>query len=676
MSTTGTPANSNPITLPSVLHFLNTEWRRFERDRNEWAIERESLLSRTAQLVGEKRALETANADLLQRLALLEYALKRERNIATEEPPVLSAPPPETISKKTPSIAHARSREILKTYLAEASHLVAKTQSRTHDLQHHDSAASGQLETWKSGFGTMEDDAQQVKVEAKYARAVQNHLSNGGELPAFGHGAQTNGNHSDSDTETADSGKYFERKKEEEIVQTTDLDLIDSVASVTAALKKQTIVDLTGPGYSVVSSEREQGILLPDADPSPSKLWKVKSTLSSHLDAVRTIQFLPNSNQQSQSQKHSKSLLTASEDGTIKLWSLDPLFPSSTTSATGSTRRRPSTMSSSLLDLEPSYTFRGHIGPVTALAVCSDASGFYTGGVDASVRYWNLVDKNGNSLTKRDSYDSYRTHLYPESSCTCVPLMLYSKFVSESNPQKEIIVAHTDVIWEMALNSDVVSGTADATVHLATASADGTVKLFTTDSHSLVRTFVGEAEDAVHDYSGRSRNVPTSLAWMPKDSGRRLAVSYSGGEIIVYDVETGAVVAQMQGDDGGERSQINKIVAHPTLPLLISAHEDRSVRFHDLLSGSCIQSIVAHLEAVTSLSVHRSGTTFASGGHDCSIRWWDVGMRRCVQEYSTHRLKGTGEGIWDVAFSDWGDEEEECFASGGADGSVKMFGMI
>ncbi|KAJ3245583.1 hypothetical protein HDU77_009412 [Chytriomyces hyalinus] len=612
MSTTGTPANSNPITLPSVLHFLNTEWRRFERDRNEWAIERESLLSRTAQLVGEKRALETANADLLQRLALLEYALKRERNIATEEPKVPPAPPPETISKKAPSIAHARSREILKTYLAEASHLVAKTQSRTLDLQHVDSA-SGQLETWKSGFGAMEDDAQQqVKVvDAKYARTVQSHLSNGGELPAFGHGVRTNGNHSDSDTETADSGKFFERKKEEEIVQTTDLDLIDSVASVTAALKKQ--MDLTGPDYSIGSSERE-GILLPDADPSPSKLWKVKSTLSSHLDAVRTIQFLPNSNQQSQSQKHSKSLLTASEDGTIKLWSLDPLFPSPTTSATGTTRRRPSTMSSSLLDLEPSYTFRGHIGPVTALAVCSDASGFYTGGVDASVRYWNLVDKNGNSLTKRDSYDSY-----------------------ESNPQKEIIVAHTDVVWEMALNSDVVSGTADATIHLATASADGTVKLFTTDSHSLVRSFAGDAEDAVPDYSGRSRNVPTSLAWMPKDSGRRLAVSYSGGEIFVYDVETGAVVAQMQGDDGGE---------------------------------------MAHLEAVTSLSVHRSGTTLASGGHDCSIRWWDVGMRRCVQEYSTHRLKGTGEGIWDVAFSDWGDEEEECFASGGADGSVKMISEI
>lgn len=29
-----------PITLSSVLHYLQTEWRRYERERNEWEIER------------------------------------------------------------------------------------------------------------------------------------------------------------------------------------------------------------------------------------------------------------------------------------------------------------------------------------------------------------------------------------------------------------------------------------------------------------------------------------------------------------------------------------------------------------------------------------------------------------------------------------------------------------
>ncbi len=31
-------------TFPGVLHFLQTEWRRFDRQRNEWDIEKEELL--------------------------------------------------------------------------------------------------------------------------------------------------------------------------------------------------------------------------------------------------------------------------------------------------------------------------------------------------------------------------------------------------------------------------------------------------------------------------------------------------------------------------------------------------------------------------------------------------------------------------------------------------------
>lgn len=30
-------------TLPGILHYLQTEWRRFEREKNEWTIERAEL---------------------------------------------------------------------------------------------------------------------------------------------------------------------------------------------------------------------------------------------------------------------------------------------------------------------------------------------------------------------------------------------------------------------------------------------------------------------------------------------------------------------------------------------------------------------------------------------------------------------------------------------------------
>lgn len=37
------PLNGHDYTLSSVLHYLQTEWRRYERDRNEWEIERAEM---------------------------------------------------------------------------------------------------------------------------------------------------------------------------------------------------------------------------------------------------------------------------------------------------------------------------------------------------------------------------------------------------------------------------------------------------------------------------------------------------------------------------------------------------------------------------------------------------------------------------------------------------------
>jgi striatin 1/3/4 len=39
-SAPGLQNQPSPLTLSQVLHFLQTEWRRYERERNEWEIER------------------------------------------------------------------------------------------------------------------------------------------------------------------------------------------------------------------------------------------------------------------------------------------------------------------------------------------------------------------------------------------------------------------------------------------------------------------------------------------------------------------------------------------------------------------------------------------------------------------------------------------------------------
>ncbi|KAM0787281.1 hypothetical protein ACM66B_006514 [Microbotryomycetes sp. NB124-2] len=69
-----------PMTLASVLHFLQTEHRRYAKDRNEWEIERAEMRARIALLEGEKRGNEGALRDLARRCKMLENALRGERS--------------------------------------------------------------------------------------------------------------------------------------------------------------------------------------------------------------------------------------------------------------------------------------------------------------------------------------------------------------------------------------------------------------------------------------------------------------------------------------------------------------------------------------------------------------------------------------------------------------------
>jgi len=124
------------------------------------------------------------------------------------------------------------------------------------------------------------------------------------------------------------------------------------------------------------------------------------------------------------------------------------------------------------------------------------------------------------------------------------------------------------------------------------------------------------------------------------------------------------------------------------MPFLITGHEDKYINIYDintgqsrrkptgrrsiLLSshpGQCTYSMPAHLDGVTSLSIDAAGFSLVSGGHDCSIRFWDIlGTKACIQEITSHRKKAN-EGVLDVQFH----PSLPFMASAGADGIVKLY---
>ncbi|KAK1886308.1 Striatin [Dissostichus eleginoides] len=114
--------------------------------------------------------------------------------------------------------------------------------------------------------------------------------------------------------------------------------------------------------------------------------------------------------------------------------------------------------------------------------------------------------------------------------------------------------------------------------------------------------------------------------------------------------------------------KINKVLSHPTLPITITAQEDRHIQFFDNNTGKLIHSMVAHLDSVTCLAVDPNGLYLMSGSHDCSIRLWNMESKTCIQEFTAHRKKSE-ESIHDVAF-----HPTKCYiGSAGADALAKVF---
>lgn len=84
--------------------------------------------------------------------------------------------------------------------------------------------------------------------------------------------------------------------------------------------------------------------------------------------------------------------------------------------------------------------------------------------------------------------------------------------------------------------------------------------------------------------------------------------------------------------------------------------------------GQCTYNMLAHPDAISSLSLSPDGRELVSAGHDASLRFWSLEKRSCVQEITSHRVM-RGEGVCSCVWS----QDGKWVVSGGGDGVVKVF---
>ncbi|KZT56509.1 WD40 repeat-like protein [Calocera cornea HHB12733] len=362
------------------------------------------------------------------------------------------------------------------------------------------------------------------------------------------------------------------------------------------------------------------GVESESADSEAKKVWQARRTLKSHLDAVRTVSW------------HSRdcALATAGDDCTIKLWRLDSAWLTNPHARLSS-------------EIEPIITYRGHSAPITSLVQSSVPTQklLFSASLDATIRIWGVPDKAHS--------------------------MAYAPF-NPAYTHRATLVGHAEAVWALGM-IPFASGAGEL---LASASADGSVKIWDVEGRGELRStwgYDGADEDTV-------KKAATSVEAI-KTQPNALAVAWDDAIVKIYDVENGKEVLRLKSDatyDGTPKTQINSIISHPTMPLLVTAHEDKFIRIFDLKSGNCTHSQMAHLDGVTSLSFDAQGFLLATGSHDCSVRLWDPFRdgATCIQEISSqHRTKGD-EGVLNVQFH----PTMQVLASAGADGVVKLYSHL
>ncbi|XP_076464658.1 striatin-3-like isoform X10 [Babylonia areolata] len=666
--------------MPGILHFLQTEWARFEMERSQWEVERAELQARIAFLQGERKGQENLKQDLVRRIKMLEFALKQERakyhklkygtdmNPDELRPPVFDKKDEDQVDGEPAMTTSANSntqwkqgRQLLRQYLQEIGYtdtIIDVRSARVRSLLglqpvsgENENDGPPALVNGEQQPGKRDNQGKRVGLKKlpgsepvdgaliDTERAVMSTFDFlAGENAVDEDEENLSDENEDGMAADDESDERLERKGVKlKVVGNESMageDLMDDPETEEALAEFDFLVTESGLqsggglGFSptsrkpMVGSSDEDEFNSPlglgelagltvtnEADPSNydisapkevfRKTWTAKYTLRSHFDGVRALAFHP----------VEPVLLTASEDNTLKLWNLQKTVPAKKAAS---------------LDVEPVYTFRAHVGPVLSLAVSATGEQCFSGGMDSTIRCWNIPSSN------IDPYDSFDRSVLDDT-----------------------LVAHTDAVWGLSIHS--------SKMQLLSCSSDGTVRLWSPGTKSpLLNTYIADSETG----------VPTSVDFVRCDP-TQLVASYTSSNAYIFDLETAKQVLMLDSRshcDTSGSNQINCIINHPTMPVTITAHEDRHIRFFDNNTGKMIHAMVAHLDSVTSLAVDPNGLYLLSGSHDCSIRLWNLDSKTCVQEITSHRKK-FDESIHDVAFH----PQKPYIASAGADALAKVF---
>ncbi|MEQ2216912.1 hypothetical protein XENOCAPTIV_025132 [Xenoophorus captivus] len=183
-----------------------------------------------------------------------------------------------------------------------------------------------------------------------------------------------------------------------------------------------------------------------------------------------------------------------------------------------------------------------------------------------------------------DPYDSYGTTL--RSFLVKLLLLTDNWFLHPLHPAAEASIlrgalcGHTDSVWGLVYSS----------VHhrLLSCSADGSVRLWNAADISPALAVFNEDGDL---------GVANSVDLVSSDPAY-MVTSFDTGHIGLFNMETQQLFLTFDSAGPPESPcKINQVLSHPTLPITITAQEDRHIQFFDNNTGGASPRWVFQLDS-------------------------------------------------------------------------------
>ncbi|HLA76722.1 MAG TPA: protein kinase [Vicinamibacteria bacterium] len=259
-----------------------------------------------------------------------------------------------------------------------------------------------------------------------------------------------------------------------------------------------------------------------------------------------------------------------------------------------------------LLGAWETTVFEGHRDPVLAVAASPDGSRALSGGMDGSVRTWDL--------RSRSALSAWGGHGGAVSAVVFTPdgreavsgsWDKTARLWDAAGRGLRTYEGHDDYVSAVALSPDGR--------RLLTASWDQTLRLWDKASGRLLGVLDGHTANVSCAAFGPDGRFAVSGGW---DAGVR-----------AWDLESFSTVCLLEGHE----SNVSAVALSPDGRQVASGGVDAVVRVFDLRSRRNVRSFPGHEAEITTVAFTPDGHYLVSAGRDKTVRLWDLRSGGCAR---------------------------------------------